>query len=213
RALAPFSQRISILVQYVLARVQPIGQMDLIADLASPVAATIIADLLGLPVADHLRFRRWADALFAQGASDEALFNAQGQERAGDFPSANAALAEMDMYFTHLLATHRLQPHTDLLSTLLTALVEGKPLSQEAIVQLYTLLLHAGYGTTTALLGQAILCLDSHPTALHQLRAHPQGIARAIEEVLRFASPVWRIMRVTRSAVTLVKAGVITSRF
>jgi cytochrome P450 len=206
RALAPLSEWIRTITQDLLARVQPTGHMDLIADLASPLATTIIAGILGLPAADHPRFKHWADALFAQGASDEALFNAQGQGRAGDFPSANRALEEMQTYFEHLLVTRRLQPRKDLLSALLAASVEGKPLSQEAIVNFCTLLLLAGHGTTTALLGQAILCLDAHPTALRQLRAHPRLFLGAIEEVLRFASPVWRIMRVTHSAVAL--AGV-----
>lgn len=206
RALAPLSERIRTMTQDLLARALPTGHMDLIADLASPLAATIIADILGLPAADHSRFKHWADALFAQGASDEALFNAQGQGTAGDFPSANVALEEMQTYFEHLLVTRRYQPRKDLLSTLLAAFVGGKPLSQQALVNFCTLLLLAGHGTTTALLGQAIFCLDAHPAVLHQLRTHPQLVPRAIEEVLRFASPVWRIMRVTRSAVTL--AGV-----
>ena len=206
RELASLSERISIFTQDALARAQPTGHMDLIADLASPLAATIIAGILGLPAADHPRFKRWADALFAQGVSDEALFNAQGQGTADNFPSANRALEEMQTYFEHLLVIRRLQPRKDLLSALLVASVEGQPLSQEAIVNFCTLLLLAGHGTTTALLGQAILCFDAYPTALNQLRAHPQLLPRAIEEVLRFASPVWRVMRVTRSAVTL--AGV-----
>jgi len=205
-ALAPLSEWIRTMTQDLLAHVQPTGQMDLIADLASPLAATIIVGILGLPAADHPRFKRWADALFAQGASDEALFNAQGQGRAGDFPSANRALEEMQTYFEHLLVTRRLQPRKDLLSALLAASDEGKPLSQQALVNFCTLLLLAGHGTTTALLGQAILCLEAHPAALRQLRAHPHLFPKAIEEVLRFASPVWRVLRLTRSAVAL--AGV-----
>src|SRR5258708_35157332 len=94
----------------------------------------------------------------------------------------------------------------DMMSELLAAEVDGEHLSMEDTISFCTLLLLAGHVTTTNLLSQAIRCFDEHPEALEQVRRQPELMPGAIEEVLRYASPVWRLGRTTREAVSI--AGV-----
>jgi cytochrome P450 len=207
RALAPLTGRISAIVQELLDQVRPHGSMDIIADLAYPLPTTVIAEMLGLPITDRPRFKLWADALFSRQLSDEEMFNSdEDLEQRPGFQRANRAMEEMNAYFEQMLAERRRAPRDDMMSELLAAEVEGTRLSQGEILSFCTLLLLAGHVTTTNLLGQAMRCLDSHPAAMRQLRAQPELTTSAVEEVLRYASPVWRLSRVARAEVEL--AGV-----
>ncbi len=204
RALAPLAERISAIVQELLDQVRHQGHMDVIADLAYPLPTTVIATMLGLPLSDRPRFKAWADALFSRQLSDEELFNSpEDLDKRPEFQQANRAMDEMYGYFEQMLAERRRQPRADMISDLLAAEVEGEHLSQAEILSFCTLLLLAGHVTTTNLLGQAIRCLDAQPEAMRQFRAHPELSASAVEEVLRYASPVWRLTRVTTQEVEL----------
>lgn len=204
RALAPLAERIQVIVQELLDQVRPRGRMDIIADLAYPLPTTVIAAMLGLPVTDRPRFKLWADALFSRQLSDEEMFNStEDLGKRPEFQRANKAMEEMDDYFGQMLAERRRQPRNDMISELLAAEVEGEHLSEPEILSFCTLLLLAGHVTTTNLLGQAILCLDSHPEAMQQLREQPELTASAVEEILRYASPVWRLSRVTNQPIEL----------
>jgi cytochrome P450 len=180
--------------------------MDVIADLASPLSTLVMSDLLGLPEMDHIRCQQWAEALFFQQPSDVALFNEHEAENEYQFSQAHAALQEMTLFFQQLLAERHFHPQDDLISHLLATEVEGTRLRQGEILSFCLLLFLAGQVTTTHLLGQCLLCLDAHPEALYQLRADPTRIPGAIEEVLRFAPPVWRILRYTRAEVEIAGA-------
>ena len=204
RVLAPLAERIRAIVQELLDQVRPSGRMDVIADLAYPLPTTVIAEMLGLPVTDRPRFKLWADALFSRQLSDEEMFNStEDLNKRPGFQRANRAMEEMNAYFEQMLAERRRQPRADMISDLLAAEVEGEHLSQDEILSFCTLLLLAGHVTTTNLLGQTIRCLDTHPAAIQQLCAQPELTASAIEEVLRYASPVWRLTRVAAQEVEL----------
>lgn len=211
RVLAPLAERIRALVQEFLDQVRPRGSMDIIADLAYPLPATVIAEMLGLPGSDRSRFKLWADALFSRQLSDEELLHPpQDLEKRADIQRADQAMEEMEDYFAHMLDERRQKPGNEIISELLAAEVEGQRLSQPEIISFCILLLLAGHVTTTNLLGQAILCLDAHPEAMQQLRAQPELSASAVEEILRYASPLWRMTRVTATAATLASATIPT---
>lgn len=203
RALAPLSRRIQAIVQELLDQVRPKGSMDFIADLAYPLPTTVIAELLGIPTSDRPMFKRWADALLSRQLSDADLFHTEMDEleQREDFQRAKQATQEMEAYFERMLDERRREPREDLMSELLAAEVEGARLTGDELLSFCILLLIAGHVTTTNLLAHAILCLDAHPDAMEQLRADPELTASAIEEVLRYASPVWRLTRRTKSAV------------
>lgn len=200
RTLAPLAERIRTIVQELLDRVRPRGRMDLVADLTYPLPTIVIAEMLGVPVADRPTFKRWADAFFSRQLSDAEIFRPEDLEKlekTETFQRANRATEEMREYFTRQLNERRQHPRADMMSELLAAEVEGERLSLEQVISFCTLILLAGHITTTLLLGLAILCLDEYPAAMQQLREQPELVPSAIEEVLRYGSPVWRLIRVT----------------
>jgi cytochrome P450 len=200
RALEQLSPRIATITQELLDRVRPKGQMDVVADLAYPLPTTVIAEMLGVPTADRPQFKRWADELFERQISDEELMQTEEPRR---LRQAERILDEMDMYFTPLLEERRHEPRDDLMSQLVAADVDGAPLAHDELVSFCFLLLLAGHITTTNLIGNAIVCLDAHPEAMDELRRQPGLMPGAIEEVLRYASPVWRVSRVALSDIEL----------
>ncbi|MBO0790578.1 MAG: cytochrome P450, partial [Ktedonobacteraceae bacterium] len=170
-----------------------------VTELAYPLPVTVIAELLGIPPTDQPLFKRWADGLLGQQLSDARLFQPDEQE----IQPLGQVHAQMHDYFTMLLEEHAHVPHDDLMSALLQASTDGKRLSIEEVIEFCKLLLIAGHVTTTDLLSQAIRCFDERPDVLEQVRKQPELLPGAIEEVLRFASPFWRLTRMTRTEVRL----------
>ena len=198
RALTRLSERIAMITQELLAEVKPKGRMDVTTDLAYPLPTMVIAELLGVPTSDRPMFQRWADELLSQQVSDAELFDERAQRA-----RLSAYFQEMSDYFQTMLEERRRHPRADLMSNLLTAEVDGERLSMEHIISFCVLLLIAGHVTTTNLLGHAIRCFDEHPLVMEQLRRQPELMPGAIEEVLRYASPVWRLSRATKTEVML----------
>jgi cytochrome P450 len=168
--------------------------MDLAADFAVPLPMLVIAEMLGIPAADRPQFQRWADAILAMsytiGGSEEAA-------RAASEGFA-AVTAEMSGYLGELLGRRRVDPCDDLLTRLAAAEVDGERLTPEDVLGFFQLLLLAGSETTTNLINNAVLCLLEHPDQLARVRAAPDLLPSAIEEVLRYRSPLQWMYRLTR---------------
>ncbi|MFJ1747668.1 cytochrome P450 [Streptomyces sp. NPDC088116] len=173
------------------------GEVDLVADLAVPLPVIVICELLGVPEADRSEVRRWSAELFAAGKPD--LIDA-----------ASHAMAD---YMTSLVAAKRRHPGDALLDRLISARDGADQLSEDELVSLAVLLLVAGHETTTHFIGNAVLALLQHPTELALLRDNPDRVPAALDELLRFESPVsTATFRYTTEAITLgstpVPAGV-----
>jgi cytochrome P450 len=183
RAVDALAPRIAAIVDELLDKV-PTGQMELVADLAAPLPVTVIAELLGIPGEDRARFKRWSDAVVSNAGSS-------GQD--------GSAWREMGHYFMQMIEQRRRQPGSDLLSGLLAAEIEGERLSMQELMGFGTLLLVAGNETTTNLLGNALLTFAEEPAVWQRLRAEPALLVGAIEDVLRYRSPVQSMFRVTKT--------------
>jgi|MudIll2142460700_1097286.scaffolds.fasta_scaffold23394_2 hypothetical protein len=184
RALAP---RIEALVESLLAPVLERGSMEVIADLAYPLPATVICELLGVPAADRDRNREWAAVTAA--TIDPMCTDAQIQ-------AAEAAMGAWDVYIRALLADRRRTPGDALLDAMLAVEEDGARLTEDEIAANATFLFLAGHETTTGLIGNGLHALLRHPDQLRALRADPGLIDNAIEELLRFDSPVQLAPRV-----------------
>jgi cytochrome P450 len=195
RAIARLQARIEELAEELLDQTGGRTRIELVGDLAYPLPVTVIAELLGVPTTDRSRFKTWADALLAQSNADPTDKEA--------IEAAAVHLRKFHDYLHEHISQRRIAPRQDLLSGLVAAEIEGKRLSDQEIVGFATTLLLAGHITTTALLGNAILCLDEHPHTQDALRAIPAAISGAIEEVLRYRSPVVQTGRVTTTKVQL----------
>jgi cytochrome P450 len=176
----------------LLDRVQEQGQLDVIADLAYPLPVSVIAALLGVPVADHVLFHEWSKALV------------DSLDLTRD-PALDPAIAAADRgfrdYFDQLIRARRAAPREDLLSALIAAEEAGDRLNAEELYFNARLLLVAGYETTVGLIGNGLLALLRHPDQLRQLQADPGLIGNAIEELLRYDSPIQMVGRSVLSPV------------
>src|SRR6266487_6525297 len=207
RALSRLSGRIATITQELLDQVRSSGRMDVMTDIAYPLPTMVIAEMLGVPTSDRPLFKRWADGLLRRQLSDAEFFRPEEEQRKDpEFQRLMHTFEEMSDYFRQMLEERKRVPRQDMMSDLLAAEVDGERLSMEDAISFSTLLLLAGHVTTTNLLSQAIRCFDEHPEALSQLRKQPELMPMAIEEVLRYASPVWRLVRTNKEEVTL--AGV-----
>ena len=187
RMVAQLEPRITAITNELLDHVAVNGEMDMVHDFATPLPVTVIAELLGIPAELRADFKRWSDALVSgdQDTSEEerrALF----QEIQG-----------MYGYFTQVLEERRRSPQNDLISALLTASVDGESLSSVELLGFCGLLLVAGNETTTNLLSNMMLCFDQYPDVVERLRMNRDLVPGAIEEVLRYYSPIKAMVRIT----------------
>lgn len=166
------------------------SEFDLVSALAYPLPVTVIAELLGLPAADRELFRTWADKLLA--AFEVADPNDPELARKID-----EATADMLAYLQGYCVDRRARPREDLISRLATVEADGQRLTDEEVVNFSVVLLIAGHITTTALLGNTVLCLDEHPEVGAQLHADRSLVEATLEEVLRYRSPFTQVVRVS----------------
>lgn len=170
--------RIQTLANELLDRAQRQGRMDLIADYALPIPTTVIAEMLGVPVADRHKFHRWSSAMLAAGATRFGLLRAM--------PSALRFMR----YIRQLIKIRRLNLRDDLISALITAKEAGERLNDDELLSMILLLIVAGHETTVNLIASGMLALLQHPDQLERLQNDPALIKTAVEELLRFTAPV-----------------------
>lgn len=176
-------------VDGLLDRVRSRGEMRLIADLAYPLPVTVIATMLGVPAKDQARFKEWSDAL-------TVLLDPLQSE--GGMEPAERAYAELSVYMREIFALRRQQPRDDLISSLVNVEEQGQRLTEPELMSLVMLILGAGHETTTNLIGNAVLALLRHPDQRRRLQDDPGLIRSAVEEFLRFDSPVQLTDRVAK---------------
>ncbi|HSL06903.1 MAG TPA: cytochrome P450, partial [Pseudonocardiaceae bacterium] len=170
-------------------------EFDLVSALAYPLPVTVIAELLGLPVSDRELFRTWADKLFTLDVVDP-----NDPELARKLDEATA---DMLAYLHEHCVDRRAHPREDLISRLVTVEADGQRLTDEEVVNFSVVLLLAGHVTTTALLGNTVLCLDAHPEVWAELHADRSLVEATLEEVLRYRSPFTQVARVTMAETEL----------
>ena len=190
RAIEAWRGRIEAITDSLLDRVADQGSMDLVADLAQPVPATLICEMLGVPVEDQEKFTQWTtDAthglVVVRGIGDD-----ETRQR------VEAASLSLLTYFEGLISERRGKQSDDLLSTLITAEEEGERLSEIELYSQAIGLLIAGFETTIGLIGNGLTTLIRNPDEYQNLRAHPELIESAIEECLRYSGPITATVRV-----------------
>jgi pimeloyl-[acyl-carrier protein] synthase len=170
--------------------------LDLITLLAYPLPIRIICSLLGVPSEDEESFTGWSRAL-SQSLDPSVLRSAQ----------VNTAIAiaerEMILYLEDIVAFRRATPGDDLLSGLLAVEADGDRISTAEVVDLVLLLLVAGHETTVNLIGNGVLALLRTPDQMGVLRSSPALVPGAVDELLRFDSPVQMTQRVATEALNL----------
>ena len=172
--------RIEKIAQNLLDKVLPTGKMELVSDYAFPLPITVIAELLGIPLDNQNQFRIWSNAFVRPAIKPE-----EQQE-------AMRLLLEFAAYMQQLVAERRLHPGNDLLSGLIHAEEGGDRLDESELFSMLSLLIVAGHETTVSLIGNSVLALLQHPETRKEIKSNPEIISSAIEEFLRYDSPVER---------------------
>ena len=182
RAIRAITPRIEALVDELLVPALERGSLEVIKDLAYPLPATVICELLGIPAADRDRNREWTNML---APTVDPMLSTPAV-----IAAAEIAMTEWDRYIRDLLAEKRKNPGDALLDAMLAAEVDGARLTEDEIASNAVFLFLAGHETTTNLIGNGLLALLRYPEQLAKLRAEPGLIDNAIEELLRYDSPV-----------------------
>jgi cytochrome P450 len=183
--MAALRPRVAAIVAERLDRLAALGEADLMAELAFPMPVTVVGEMVGVPEEDRAWFRPLMRTLVSSDSfnrSPEALAEV---ERAGD---------ELDAYFVELIARRRKEPTDDLLSYFVAQADDGL-LDDDELFSTVTLLFFAGFLTTTNLIGNGLTALFDHPAEQARLWARPELAPSAVEEILRFDSPVQFVHR------------------
>jgi cytochrome P450 len=170
------------------------GETEVMDALAFPLPVTVIGDMLGVPAEDRPLLRplvRSVTAILELAVSPEALAEAADAD------------AQLGRYFAALVAERRAHPRDDLLTKLIEAEDEGDQLTDHELISTVILLFAAGFETTTHLIGNGLLALLRHPGELARLRADRSLVRTAVEELLRYDSPVQIAARTTYEPLNL----------
>ena len=183
--------RVQALADELLTQVMHNGECDLIHDYALPLPMIIITEILGVPTRDRNKFHRWSKAVVSLSSPSPTL---------RVIPNIWLFLRYLRRFFE----TRRRDPRNDLATALITAEEAGDKLSRDELLAMVFLLLIAGHETTVNLIGNEMLALFEHPQAMDQLRHNPVMIKSAVEELLRYTSPVFMLTeRYAREDVTI----------
>jgi cytochrome P450 len=187
RMVEALRPRIAAMVDALLAPLADGAPFDVVAELAEPLPILVIGELLGLPASDRRDLKRWSDDLAAMLDGSIAAQHAQRALQSGP---------EVIEYLRGHLAARRRAPREDLLSAMLAARERDENLDDEEILATALLVMGAGHETTTNLIGNGALALLRHPGEWERLRRAPRLAPAAVEEILRFDSPVQATSRV-----------------
>jgi len=190
RYIEQLETRMREIAQASLDACDPSGPIEFVEQIAVPLPMLVIAEMIGIPAEDQDRFRRWSDSIMAAGSggmTDEVI----------------ADMGELFEYFTVSLADHLDEPRDDIITMLQQAEIDGERLSENEILFFLMTLLVAGNETTRNLVAGGAQALAEHPDQQAMLAAAHTLIPNAVEEMLRWVSPVRSFIRCATQDTTL----------
>jgi cytochrome P450 len=182
RRIEAMRPEVEAIVERLLDRMVPLGHTDFVDDFALRLPLSVIGSLLGIPEADHEEILAGTQVIRTVGTG--------GRSPQEDRAAIGQAQERLHAYFTGLVAAKRREPGEDLVSALISSRDGDGRLSEAELVSSCFLLLFAGYQTTSDFLGNAVVALLTHPEELAELRADPDLLPDAVEELLRFDGSV-----------------------
>jgi cytochrome P450 len=198
RAMEGMRPRIQEICDAFMDAALPRGELEIMHDYATLVPSYVIASMLGVPGSDHALFTRWsADQVRVYDrigtAGDRVTVMRQGQ----------ASMLEMKAYLEAIMAARRADPRDDLITMLITVEEQGDRLTSDEVIAMVIAILVGGNNSTAHLIGNAVYTLLRQPDALARLHAEPDLIRPAIEEVMRYESPVQATSRVAKEPIPI----------
>jgi cytochrome P450 len=197
--ISGMEERIRAIAAQLLSKTAPGDEFEAIRTFADPLPVRVIAEMLGVPDDRQHQFKEWSDAIIASIAVVPGSPPPAGSVEASD------ALRE---FFTEEIFRRRRTPGDDLISVLVGAHDEREALNAEELLAFVILLLIAGNETTTNLIGNGLLALGRNPDQMARLRREPQLMGSAVEEMIRYDSPVHSTVRVARKDTNIAETAV-----
>ena len=188
RLVEKMRARAQTLADELLDAVAAKGEMDVIADYALPLPMLLITEILGVPAQDRDKFREWSKIIVS-------VYPFNNDWRV--FP----VIERFNHYLRGFLKLRRAEPKDDLVSALIQAEETGDKLSEDELLAMIFMLLIAGHETTVNLIGNGILTLLEFPEQMEKLRRDSSLVKSAVEEFLRYTSPVFMVPRYARENV------------
>ena len=187
RRIKDIEPRIQAIAKELLDRIAREGNFDLMDEFAGPLPVIVIAEMLGVPPEEHAQFKTWSNQII-EGGRGSFRGAAPGEQ-------VKATSQELRAYLANQIERRRREPGDDLITALVQAHDEGGTLAADELLAFVVLLLLAGNETTTNLIGNGTLALMRHPDQLQLLRGNLSLMPAAIDEMLRFDSPVQSTVR------------------
>jgi cytochrome P450 len=181
RRIKDLEPRICEITDMLLDHAARKGDLEVVADLATPLPVMVIAEMLGVPAQQYEQFKHWCEKIIE---ADNTPYGIPISE------DVREAFSDLRKYLADTIESRRKNPGTDLISAVITAQDGSEVRSAEELREFLILLLLAGNETTTNLIGNGMLALGRHPDELARLRSEPALLPRAIEEMLRYDGPV-----------------------
>jgi cytochrome P450 len=202
RSSEAFRPRLETAADRILDRALEEGSVDIIEDYATPIPIAMIAELMGIPAEDHHQLLGWSHSIVK-------VFDRNVTAEEGD--EADRATSEFVSYLSGLVADRRRRPGEDLISSMVQVEEEGDTLTDEEIIATSILTLNAGHEATVHAIGNGVLALAGDPAQYRRLRDGEVGVASAVDELLRFDSPLqmferW-VLTDTEIGPTALRAG------
>ena len=188
RAVERLRPRVDALVDELLDGLAGRDELELVRDFAGPLPVTVIAEMLGIPTEDRGHFR----------AVSNEVVRGLGSDDLDDMRRSVEGSRSLEQYLEEVVEKRRVEPRDDLISALVIAEEEGDKLNTREVFSNIVLLLVAGNETTMNLIGNGIHALLRHPDQLALLRERPELIESAVEEILRWDSPVQNTRRIAK---------------
>ncbi|HYF63300.1 MAG TPA: cytochrome P450 [Herpetosiphonaceae bacterium] len=203
RVTATMDIKIQSVLDELVAALPIDTPFDLIRDLANPLPIVVIAELLGADPGDRAALKAWS--------TDIARFFGAPALNKSVMDQAQHSILALQEYFRAILRQRRAAPKDDLMTALLQAEADGVVLDDEELLASCVMLLFGGHETTTNLIGNGVLALLNHPDQRAILTSNAGSIAYAVEEILRFDSPVQRLTRLVSAELVMggqsIRAG------
>ena len=199
RMIEKMYSRIQYLVDGMLDNVQDNAGMDVIADLAVPMPGIVISDILGVPEEDQPMFKKWSTEITGRNVASDTKVSVSDL-----YELSQKSFFELSDYFRGVIESLRGHPKDNLLSAMIRAEEQGDTLTEDELIANCVLLMFAGSETTTNLIGNGMLALLRNPDQMRLLQRNADLIDSAVEELLRFDSPV---QKTARTAISDIEIG------
>lgn len=205
RAVSAYENLLRELTRVILDEALPLGEFDFVEHVAAPLPIQVLCRILGVPPEDNLLLIDWGDRMI--GSTDPAMSDMSYEHPDSDayrlLPFRSPAAVELWRYGHGIAEQRRAEPADDIVSKLVHAEIDGERLTPREFDVMFLLLVVAGNETTRQAIAHGMLALMEHPEELRRLRDDPSLMPTAVDEIIRWATPVLHFRRTATSDVEL----------